>query len=208
MRIAGGITGSASVPVTDPEITGTLKSVRVSAALGTGTIAPFSASTPSQPFLTRNQLIVRGVVRLCLFVSGCTTAIDVPLTSNGGRTGLGVGGMITVGGYGNLRLSVEMAPWTVGTASMTVSTSAGAHVKAHEFGFVHGPWSFTGSTASSGGALQLVTPMSIASGSTFGRGLALFGSLTIRFVPEPASLPLLLSGLGFLVFIGFSRVRN
>ena len=52
----GAITGSGTVPVTDPETTGTVKSIRVSVTLGAGTLTGISGAPP----LGRNELPLRG----------------------------------------------------------------------------------------------------------------------------------------------------
>ena len=44
LDLAGGISGSVAVPVTDPEVTATIASIRWDAALGTGSVV----GTPSQ----------------------------------------------------------------------------------------------------------------------------------------------------------------
>ncbi|MBW2401069.1 MAG: hypothetical protein JRG80_17685, partial [Deltaproteobacteria bacterium] len=38
LRLAGGITGSGTIPVTDPDTTGTIASIQIKATIGTGTL--------------------------------------------------------------------------------------------------------------------------------------------------------------------------
>ena len=82
------------------------------------------------------------------------------------------------------------------TLFMFVTTMIGGFQVFTE-GFVHGPFSFTGSTATPGGELSLVTPVVIRASQPLGTQMA-FGRLTVRFVPEPGLLVLLGSGLGGL----------
>ena len=203
LRIAGGISGTQLVPVTDPEVSATLTGLRATATLGTGTLRPFGGSAPvSQPQLTQRVLPVFGLARLCL-AAGCTSRLDLPLAQ--GSRGVGVGGLITVGGGGSIRLSLEAAPWTIRTATVPVTTNGGETVAVAAEGWLHGPASFTTSTAVTGGALSLVTPLRIT--SNLGTPLSAFGRLTLRFVPEPGLLLLMGSGLLGLIVIGRARMR-
>ena len=144
-----------------------------------------------------------------------TTVDGVPGT---GIKGLGVGGLVTMGGYGGIRISVQMAPWTVKTVTGygVITTSQGAQVNQtwQTAGWVHGPASQTGSsTAAPGGAMRLVTPAQISTNTVlgfaapdgrFGETVGSVISLTLRFVPEPEQCLLLgagLAGLGLLVEI-------
>jgi hypothetical protein len=115
-----------------------------------------------------------------------------------------VGGLITIG-PGEIRISVEAAPWTLRDATITVETSSGVTYQFVTSGSVHGPYSFTGSTALTGGQLSLVTPVLITS-NQLEVAPAAFARLTLRFVPEPGLLPLLASGaIGLWIL---SRVRR
>jgi hypothetical protein len=53
-------------------------------------------------------------------------------------------------------------------------------------GFVHGPFSGSGTTGWPGGEIQLVTPVVVQGAET--PSVSGFGRLTLRFVPEPAGL--------------------
>ncbi len=201
VRIAGGISGTQVVPVTDPEVT--LTALRATATLGTGTLRPFGTSAPtSQPQLTQRVLPVFGLARLCL-AAGCASSLDLPLAE--GSRGVGIGGLITVGGGGSLRLSLEAAPWTIRSATVPVTTNGGGTVAVAAAGWLHGPASFTTSTAITGGAFSLVTPLRVT--SNLGPPLGAFGRLTLRFVPEPGLLLLIGSGLFGLAILGRTRMR-
>ena len=102
LRLAGGITGSVVIPITDPETTGTMKSIRVETArLGTGTLTGISGAPPIAPPAT---LPIRGRMRVCLFTSDCSAFLPFDLTKNNGNTGVGVGGLLTLGGKGSIRM--------------------------------------------------------------------------------------------------------
>jgi membrane protease YdiL (CAAX protease family) len=207
LSLAGGIAGTAAVPVTDPDVTASIRSVRASLTLGTGELRPFSPSAqPVEAQLTQNTLPVRGSVRLCLFHSECQSALVLPLTVADGRTGLGVGGSWTAGGFGTLRVSMEAAPWTPRTASVTVTTESGETFGIPAAGWIHGPFSLATTAALTSGAISLVTPMRIESSD--GRQIPAFGRLTLRFVPEPDRLPLLAVGIAGLFCLGRNRIRS
>jgi membrane protease YdiL (CAAX protease family) len=206
LRLAGGITGTASLPVTDPDVTASIRSVRGSVTLGTGALRPFSPSAPlGEVQLTQRTLPVRGSARLCLFVSGCRSALVLPLTVADGRTGLGVGGSWTVGGFGTVQISIEAAPWTPRTASVIVTTESGETVGVPAAGWIHGPFSFATTAALTSGAISVVTPMRIAFNG--GQQIPAFGRLTLRFVPEPGRLSLLAAGFAGLFYLDRNRIR-
>jgi hypothetical protein len=70
-------------------------------------------------------------------------------------------------------------------------------------GFAHGPASGTSSTAALGGVIQLVTPATVtAQGTT---KVPVFTALRLHFVPEPAMVVLLASGVGALAWLGSRR---
>lgn len=193
----GGIAGTSMVPITDPLAQGQgIASVRATASLGTGSFAPISGGT-GYALLTKNVLPVRGLAKLCLLSTNCTNYIPMPFTqptgAGPGVEGVGIGGLVTVGGAsGALRISVEAAPWTLYTATVTVMTGGGGSAAVTTAGFVHGAYSYSGSTGQPGGALQLVTPIRITSNQ--GNKMAGFVRLGVRFVPEPGWLVLLASG--------------
>lgn len=126
-------------------------------------------------------MAVPGNLRLGI-LTGCGFFFDVPFTQDGTR-GVGLpGGPVTVVQSGNV-FSLQGGPWTLGTVS--VATSNGTPTRQ---GFAHGPLSGTSSTALPGGELQLVTPVALSLGAaSLPTILALFGALTVRFAPEPAT---------------------
>ena len=205
LRLARGITGSATVPLTDPE-NATLLSLRVEVTLGTGTLYPFASPAPSsQPQLTQGTLPIRGRMRFCVLFPGCGASVPLGFTANQGQIGVGIGGLLTAGGFtGGLAISLQAAPWTIRTASVSVTTSGDGTVTLTSAGSIHGPYSLTSSTVLAGGALSLVTPMQITAG---GKQSGTFARLTLRFVPEPGRLLLLTAGLGGLLATGRRRTR-
>lgn len=180
--------------------------------LGTGTLTGFSGGG-----LLGGAMPVRGIVGRSGGVS------NFSLTRNGGNTGFGVGGNVTttrficpgcptpIPPFVRVRLSIEYAPWTLGTATVNnsaVATETLAPVRATRRGFMHGPASNTSSAAVPGGVLQIVTPMQVrvASGVSGNEGrVGYFGTLTLRFVPEPGRLVLLASGALCLALLGWRR---
>ena len=114
--------------------------------------------------------------------------------------------MLTVGGTGPLRFSIEAAPWTLHTATVALATPGGGELPVYASGFVHGAGSVTGSTAAPGGVVQLVTPIRIISNQ--GSQMGAFGRLSVRFLPEPGWLVLLAAGLAGLGLLEFARSRS
>jgi hypothetical protein len=114
--------------------------------------------------------------------------------------------VLTVGGTGPLRFSIEAAPWTLHTATVVLATAGGGELPVYASGFVHGAGSVSGSTAAPGGSVQLVTPARIISNQ--GGEMGAFGRLTVRFLPEPGWLVLLAAGLAGLGLLEFARSRS
>jgi membrane protease YdiL (CAAX protease family) len=209
LTLAGGITGTATVPITDPLVSNSgMVGLRLAARAGKGRLYPFQPpASLSTPQLSRGELPVPGMVRLC-FLAGCSFGLNLPLmwkTANA-TVGLGIGGVLAVDPYGTLRRSVLGAPWTLRTASLTVPVS-GSRFTAFASGFAHGPFSFTGSTALPGGAVQLVTPLRVESlgGPDVPSG---FARLTLHFVPEPHSLFVLAPSIALLAAGAWRRRRR
>jgi hypothetical protein len=206
LRPLGTAGGTVTHLVTDPEAAASgLFAVQLQVdEIGFGTLAPFNPPAPeAQLQLGQAELGVRGLLRFCFLTSRCDTGLAIPLSSNRAATGLGVGGTMT-GTFASAALSIEAAPWTVRSAAVTYPTEQGATVTAVTEGSLHGAYSFTGSTAITGGELSLVTPLRLQSlGSPAGAG---FARLSIRFLPEPGGLLLLGAGLGGLA--GLHRIRS
>ncbi|MDJ0849381.1 MAG: PEP-CTERM sorting domain-containing protein [Myxococcota bacterium] len=202
LHLSGGPSGTSTFLVTDPDTVGNaIAAVRIDAALGFGSLSPL----PPHPFgerLDARTVPVFGSLRLCLLSSSCV--FPAPLFDLG--HGLGVGGTLTGATPSGLRISIQAAPWTLGTATVPLPTSGGGTATGFAFGFVHGPASFTGTTAASAGEIQLVTPMLARSEAAL--PFSGFGRLGVRFVPEPGGGALLLAALGALLLLARHRSRS
>lgn len=213
IRFGGGISGTTTFIVTDPDVAGGgIAGIQATPQLGSGTIRVAASPTLFEPLLSERLLPLRGTVRLCLLSTSCTLFLPLDLTAGSGTRGIGIGGLVTAGGYGQVRISVQAAPWTMGTASFPVFTTEGSLVTLLSFGDAHGPFSFTGSTlfatpSGHGGALQLVTPIRVSSNENFEQ-LSGFGRLDIRFIPEPGFFLLAGSGSGGLLLLSLARRRG
>lgn len=182
LQIPGGLVSiqSTSTPTgTSPAFTRLI----VSMTPGAGS---FTGGTGSG--VLHGVLPVPGNVRVCFLLS-CALAVDVPFTENGTR-GVGIGGTVTAPTLATGVVSVLGATWAATTA--TVSSSQGPVTSP---GFAHGPLSATSSTLQTDGVLQMVTPAQIQ----FVLGpdtlpLPTFGTLTVRFLPEPGPFAGLAAG--------------
>jgi len=194
LRPVGNSFGTDTFLLTDPEVA-PMAAIRLEAGVGFGTLAPFDPlAALSQPQLAQNILPVFGSLKLCVLSSACTSYIPIPLASPSFGAGVGAGGLVTYGLGGEIRVSLEAAPWTVRDATVTVVTPSEGSFQFATSGSAHGPHSFTGSTALTGGQLSLVTPILITS-SQFDAPPAALARLMLRFVPEPGLLLLLASGV-------------
>jgi len=206
LRLAGGITGSGTINVTDPDTTGQIPSIRISVTLGTGTLSGISGGgSLSQPVLP-----IKGFSRVCTFTPGCGSQLPLNNTTNNGNTGIGVGGQLTIGGLGPFRISVVNQPWTLGTATGINQTVSGGFITLSESGFVHGASSNNSSTATESGVVQLITPQQVYTSGIAGNSqqLTLFTQMTIHFIPEPGLLLLIGSGVVGLGLLGRSRMKK
>ena len=208
LRFAGGLTGTTTIPLTDPHTPPTFVTLIASHRLGTGTLGPFSTGGP----LTQSVLPVPGTNRLCILFPGCGSYVPAPLTI-GGTKGVGIGGKITIGGYSSsgpgLKLSLFAAPWTLGATSVTgVRTPNGEIGTVTAAGFAHGPASSTATAHHLGGVIQVVTPGRVDTNvaSPLDR-TPLMGILTLRVVPEPGPLLLLGAGAAGLAAVARARFR-
>jgi hypothetical protein len=218
----GAIAGTAMVAITDPTAAGNgIASVRVQATMGTGTFAPISGGAASTTVLTANVLPVNGLAKVCLLSTQCTNFLPLALTQHVATSmakGVGIGGLLTIGGGTNpIRISIEAAPWTIKTGTSvdeitTPMTPMGVKkfVNRTAQGFAHDPSSTASSTAQPSGVVQLITPMQVVTNLTSGSNtkIALFGFLTVHFIPEPGMLLLLGSGVAGLVLLGRHRMKK
>jgi hypothetical protein len=207
LRVAGGLFESAGVPVTDPEVTGMgIAGARLAASLATGTL-DFHPGSPGG-LVAPGRLPVRGLLGVCLLDPSCLPGgtLDLRLTQHQGADGLGVGGLLTVGGFGSIRLSLVASPWTIATTSVVVTTPSGATAAIPFAGWRHGALSFSTSTALPGGMISLVTPLRTTPGGDV--DLTSVARLTLRLVPEPGSGLLLSVGGGGLWWMARRRARS
>ena len=207
-----GITGTTTVPVTDPEVTaiGILAIKLSQVSQGSTVLGVFSGGGP----LTQNQAAVRGFARICIFFTGCDSAfLPLELSENNGMTGAGVGGFQTIGGFGTIRLSLTHNPWTVGTTSVgNIGTDNGGVITRTLMGFSHGPASGSGTNLTSG-LLQIVTAsttvtVGIPTGTAPNSRSNIFTTITLHVIPEPGLLLMLGTGVAGLALLGARRMRR
>jgi len=208
LRIGTGITDSGTIPVTDPNSTGQIKSIRITGGPGrTSTLTGISGAPP----LGQNAWPMPGYTRVCLFAAGCGTNLPLVHTTNNGNTGVGVGGLLTLGGNGAIRISLEAAPWTLATITGLNQTVKGNFITLSRVGFVHGAASGSdSSTAANSGLIQLVAPQNLTTSGIVGNStkMNLFLTLSLHFIPEPGLLLLIGSGVVGLGLLGRSRMKK
>ena len=121
-----------------------------------------------------------------------------------------VGGLLTMGGNGLVRISIQIAPWTVGTVSAINQTKDGGFTTFTKTGFVHGAASNNSSTATGSGVIQLISPQQITVDglSSNASALSLFAVMTLHFIPEPGLLLMIGSGVVAMGLIGRSRMKK
>jgi hypothetical protein len=215
----GNVETSFTQFVTDPETVGNqIAAIQyVGVEGGTGTFQPISGFLASTAVEFNGVVPVRGLVKLCLFSTVCSSfaAINLTTTSANQTIGIGIGGLLTVtilGGFA--RLSIEAVPWQLKTGTVidhitTPTNEQQTFIDITFMGFAHGPDSVTTSTADVGGVVQLVSPTQVrtdlpnGSNQKVGAGQTLF----IRFIPEPGMLLLIGSGVAGLALLGRRRMR-
>jgi len=218
----GQIQGTGIMLVTDPYTSGANPALRyegVGGGTGTwGGISGGAASTSTGGGI----LPLGGTLKYCILSPACTIYVPIvltqPTTVNGvpgpGTKGVGVGGVITAGGYGGIQFSLQAAPWTIKTATVVDQITTPPIFGDQEFvtwvakGWAHAPVSTTTSTAQPGGVVQLVTPNQIVTNAALNEKIGSFGILVIRFIPEPGLLLLLGSGVAGLALLGRRRMRQ
>ena len=218
----GQVTGTWTNLITDPETTGpngiaALQFIGVQG--GTGTFAPISGGAAA---LTLSKMPTYGLVKVCLLSTACTNSLNVPFTApttvNGvpgtGIKGIGIGGMLTLGGYGGIRMSLQQAPWTIKTATVIdqITTIGNNRIFTEQTykGWVHAPGSTTSSTAQPSGMVQLVAPQQVSTNLPMGSNdkVGTGAIFVIRFIPEPGLLLLVASGVTGLALLGRARMRR
>ena len=191
-----------------------------------------SFTTPSRQTLPA-PVPVRGTVRVCFLSRDCTLYLAIDMTQptttingalGGGIKGLGVGGLITAGGFGGLRFSIQHAPWTIHTATginhVVTESGVGGISVFQTTGSAHGPLGISSSTAQPGGSIKMVSPSIVVTnmpnpGSGWGNAgksvtdqMGVTSILEITFVPEPGILLLLTSGVVGLVMLSRKRMKR
>jgi hypothetical protein len=220
----GQIKGTFIRYVTDPEVFA--NGVFALDYQGVGGLTGTNASISGAVASTRpggGILPQEGLVKICLLSTACTRWLDLYVnqpTVNGGTQGVGVGGLITAGGYGGIRISLECAPWTVKTTTVIDQITPAftppdpppdkVMITWVAKGWAHGPNSNTTTTAAPSGVVQLVTASQVVTNLPVGSS-AKMGQLVItviHFIPEPGLLLLFGSGVAGLAFLGRMRMRK
>jgi hypothetical protein len=220
----GHIAGTFVNLVTDPESAANgIAAIRwENVQGGDGTLVGISGGAASTSTGNVGTMPIRGVTKVCLLNTACTTYLSLPFTQpttvNGvpgtGVKGLGIGGSGTIGGYGGIRMSLQWGPWTIKTLTVTdqITTPGGSRVfiPIVNKGWAHAPASTTSSTAQPSGVVQLVTPNQVQTNLPLGSNDEVGSSALIRihFIPEPGLLLLLGSGVVGLALLGRGRTRR
>ncbi len=220
----GNIDGTFTQFVTDPETAadGIAALIFTKMRAGTGTVGPVSGGMASTVTAAGGQMPIGGIVKICILSTACTQFVELVLTQptsvNGvagsGVRGPGVGGLITAGGYGGIRISLQAAPWTLktGTVIDQLTTTGGQRIFTDVVfkGWAHAPASTTTSTAQPSGMLQLVTPNQVTTNLALGSSdkMASAMVMVLHFIPEPGLLLLLGSGVAGLAVLGRKRIGS
>jgi hypothetical protein len=217
---APGLTLNSLIPVTDPTAA-PITSVILTDIRGRpdfqgggvfGNISGAIASTVAG--ILPNTIPATGGVTICLLVAPlppCLAQLNlvVGATTAGMNIGGGVGGIVTIGGTGAIRISVLGAPYTVKTVSAVNRTVNGGFDVFVENGFAHGPLSLTSSTAKESGVIQIITAnhttvVAPGDGDLSGN----ISRILTHFIPEPGLLLLFTSGAVGMALLGRKRMRK
>jgi hypothetical protein len=216
----GNIGGVETVFITDPEVEGNaVAAIVVDGTLATGTFAPISGGAASAVGLARDRLPMHGVAKICILSTSCDSYIALPLTEpttvNGtANRGVGIGGLLTAGGFGKIRVSLQAAPWTIKVTTVVdqIETTGGQVIFTFQtaVGWAHAPASTTSNSAQPSGVVQLISPGQIETNLPYGTSdkMGAFIILVVHFVPEPGLLLLLGSGVLGLTVLGRRRLRG
>jgi len=224
-----GLSLNTILPVTDPIVSGDgVISVRLTNVRGRadgipgpqmapGVLAPISGAIQSTTTPRSaggiGTIPSSGMVRICA-ATGCPFPQYLPLnvgeTNNGVANGGSAGGLLTIGGLGDIRISISGAPYTVKTISAFNRTDNGGIETFTEKGFAHGPASMTSSTGMSTGVLQVVTANHTTTVGIAGNSdvSGQFSRIYVHFMPEPGLLLLLGSGAVGMALLGRKRFRK
>jgi hypothetical protein len=219
-----GITLNTVLPVTDPVVSnGGIVSVRLTGVrqgrvpgpggnMGVGAPVSGAIASSTTPAGGLATIPTTGMVRICLLAIGCGTnlPLDVGKTVNGVAQGGGVGGILTIGQLGAIRISILGAPYTVKTITAFNRTNNAAIDTFTEKGFAHGPLSNTTSTGANSGVLQVVTTNHTNTVGVPGNSdiSGQFSRILVHFIPEPGLLLLLGSGALGMALLGSKRIRK
>ena len=222
----GQIQGTFTSIVTDPDTLANGVAALIYDQVGglTGTWAGISGGAASTMTGNVGILPQGGIVKVCILSTVCTQFLPLVLnqptiTVNGavgtGTRGVGVGGLITAGGYGGIRISLQAAPWTIKTATVIdqVEDYKGAPRYMSTWiakGWAHAPGSTTSSTAQESGVIQLITPSQVVTNLPLGSSdkMGSFVITVIHFIPEPGLLLLIGSGVAGLAFLGRRKLMK
>ncbi|MGH0030300.1 MAG: hypothetical protein ACQGVC_10945, partial [Myxococcota bacterium] len=149
---------NTAIPVTDPQAA-PITSVILTSIRGrpdlqgggiigniSGAIASTGGGLSGAGVLSPGTIPATGGVTICLLVAPLPPCVGqlklaVGATSAGAQIGGGVGGILTIGGTGTIRISVIGAPYTVKTVSAVNRTANAGFQVFQESGFAHGPLS-------------------------------------------------------------------
>jgi hypothetical protein len=221
-----GLSINAILPVTDPAVSSAgIVSIRVDAVrpniagtpgpkgapglLGSFATAIHSTGTPPGGVGT---IPSTGMVRICLLSPGCASnlALDLGKTVNDVAQGVGVGGILTIGQLGTIRVSILGAPYTVKTVTAFNRTNNGGIDTYTDKGFAHGPLSNTCTTGQTSGVLQIVSASHTSVVGVPGNNdiSGSFSRVLVHFVPEPAPMGMLGGVALVLAWLGRARSRR